>query len=124
MKKLSFLVLSFLVFSACESGPKIKSQDGEIGSSIVADDESEDELKQSLLETQKDGRDLLQPELSAHGTNSCFVDCSRRNYRRSPIQNSYYGFKPLTSGCGDIGDPRKNCQSPLTPFNFPVVSNT
>ena len=70
MKKLSFLALSILVLSACDSGKTIKSQDGEIGSSIVADDASEDELKQSLLETQKEEEELAKAEAASKTTMS------------------------------------------------------
>lgn len=62
MRKLSFFVLSFLLLTACDSEKKIKSQDGEIGSSIVAGGESEEELKRSLEQTRKEEEELAKAE--------------------------------------------------------------
>lgn len=70
MKKLTFLVCSILLVTACESGKKIESQDGEIGSSIVAGGESEEELKKSLEEAQKEEEELAKAEAASSTTMS------------------------------------------------------
>jgi hypothetical protein len=64
MKKLSFLVLTVFFFTACESGKTIHSKDGEISSSIVAGGESEEELKASLKEVQREEEELAKQEAS------------------------------------------------------------
>ncbi len=70
MKKITFLAIAFVIVSACESGNKIESQNGEIGSSIVAGGESEEELKKSLEEVQKEEEELAKAEAATNTTMS------------------------------------------------------
>lgn len=70
MKKLTFIACSILLIASCESGNKIESQDGEIGSSIVADGESEEELKKTLEEAQKEEEELAKAEAASSTTMS------------------------------------------------------
>lgn len=70
MKKITFLAIAFVFVSACESGNKIESQNGEIGSSIVAGGESEEELKKSLEEVQKEEEELAKAEAATNTTMS------------------------------------------------------
>lgn len=70
MKKITFLAIAFVIVSACESGKKIESQNGEIGSSIVAGGESEEELKKSLEEVQKEEEELAKAEAATNTTMS------------------------------------------------------
>jgi hypothetical protein len=70
MKKITILAIAFVIVSACDSGNKIESQNGEIGSSIAAGGESEEELKKSLAEVQKEEEELAKVEAATITTMS------------------------------------------------------
>lgn len=54
MKTIVFVATTALIFSSCSSNNRPKAKSGEIVSSIAEGDQSDDELKQELLQTEKD----------------------------------------------------------------------
>jgi hypothetical protein len=62
MKKVFIATVSLAVLYSCGGGSEIKSQNGEVASSIAANGDSEEDLKASLAEIEKEEQERIKME--------------------------------------------------------------